>query len=88
MKFAIIDGNSVTSMEEIHKSLAKQLGFPEWYGGNLDALHDWLTDLHEDVDVSIVHSDALLETLGPAFVRLSRVLTDAAEENPYLKLHL
>ena len=88
MKFAIIDGNSVTSMEEIHKSFAKQLGFPEWYGGNLDALHDCLTDLHEDVDVSIVHSDALLETLGPAFVRLSRVLADAAEENPYLKLHL
>ena len=88
MKFAIIDGNSVTSMEEIHKSLAEQLGFPEWYGGNLDALHDCLTDLHEDVDVSIVHSDALLETLGPAFVRLSRVLSDAADENPYLKLHL
>jgi len=88
MKFAIIDGNSVTSMEEIHKFLAEQLGFPAWYGGNLDALHDCLTDLHEDVDVSIIHSDALLETLGPAFVRLSRVLTDAAEENPYLKLHL
>ena len=88
MKFAIIDGNSVTSMEEIHKSLAEQLGFPEWYGGNLDALHDCLTDLHEEADVSIIHSDALLETLGPAFVRLSRVLSDAAEENPYLKLHL
>ena len=88
MKFAIIDGNSVTSMEDIHKVLAQQLEFPEWYGGNLDALHDCLTDLHEEADVSIVHSDALLETLGPAFVRLSRVLSDAADENPYLKLHL
>ena len=88
MKFAIIDGNAVTSMEEIHKSLAEQLGFPEWYGSNLDALHDCLTDLHEEADVSIIHSDALLETLGPAFVRLSRVLSDAADENPYLKLHL
>ena len=88
MKFAIIDGNAVTSMEEIHKSLAEQLGFPEWYGSNLDALHDCLTDLHEETDVSIVHSEALLETLGPAYVRLSRVLSDAADENPYLKLHL
>ena len=88
MKFAIIDGNSVTSMEDIHKVLAQQLEFPEWYGGNLDALHDCLTDLHEEADVSIIHSDALLETLGPAFVRLSRVLSDAADENPYLKLHL
>ena len=88
MKFAIIDGNSVTSMEDIHKVLAQQLEFPEWYGSNLDALHDCLTDLHEEADVSIIHSDALLETLGPAFVRLSRVLSDAADENPYLKLHL
>ena len=88
MKFAIIDGNAVTSMEDIHKLLAQQLEFPEWYGGNLDALHDCLTDLHEEADVSIVHSEALLETLGPAYVRLSRVLSDAADENPYLKLHL
>ena len=88
MKFAIIDGNAVTSMEDIHKLLAQQLGFPEWYGGNLDALHDCLTDLHEDVELSIVHSEALLKTLGPGYVRLSRVLSDAADENPYLKLHL
>lgn len=88
MKFAIIDGNSVTSMEDIHASLARQLEFPEWYGGNLDALHDCLTDFHEDVDVSIVHPEALFETLGNAYVRLTRVLSDAAEENPYLKLHL
>ena len=88
MKFAIIDGNAVTSMEDIHKVLAQQLEFPAWYGGNLDALHDCLTDFHEDVDLSIVHADALLETLGPAYVRLTRVLSDAADENPYLKLHL
>ena len=88
MKFAVIDGNSVASMEDIHRTLAQQLAFPEWYGGNLDALHDCLTDLHEETDLSIVHPEALLETLGPAYVRLTRVLSDAAEENPYLKLHL
>ena len=88
MKFAIIDGNSVISMEDIHASLARQLEFPEWYGGNLDALHDCLTDFHEDVDLSIVHPEALFERQGSAYVRLTRVLSDAAEENPYLKLHL
>ena len=88
MKFAVIDGASVTSMEDIHKTLAQQLDFPDWYGGNLDALHDCLTDLHEETEVSILHSGTLLETLGPAYVRLTRVLSDAAEENPYLKLHL
>ena len=47
MKFAMIDGISVTSMEDIHNILAQQLEFPAWYGGNLDALHDCLTELHE-----------------------------------------
>ena len=88
MKFASIDGISVTSMEDIHNILAQQLEFPAWYGGNLDALHDCLTELHEETDLSIIHPEALLETLGPAYVRLCRVLSDAAEENPYLKLHL
>ena len=88
MKFAVIDGNAVTSMEDIHRTLARQLEFPAWYGGNLDALHDCLTDLHEETDLSIVHAEALLASLGPAYGRLCRVLSDAAEENPYLKLHL
>lgn len=88
MKFAIIDGLTVTSMEEIHRSLAQQLTFPEWYGSNLDALHDCLTDLHEETDLSILHPESLLEALGPAYGRLCRVLSDAAEENPYLHLHL
>ena len=88
MKFAVIDGNTVTSMEEVHKTLAQQLEFPEWYGGNLDALHDCLTDLHEETDLSMIHPEALLEKLGPAYGRLCRVLSDAADENPYLKLHL
>ena len=39
MKFAIIDGRTVTSMADVHAALAQQLAFPEWYGGNLDALH-------------------------------------------------
>lgn len=88
MKYAMIDGRAVTSMEEIHQTLAQQLSFPEWYGGNLDALHDCLSDLHEETSISLLHAETLLETLGPAYTRLCRVLSDAAEENPYLKLHL
>ena len=27
------------------KAISRDLSFPEWFGGNLDALHDCLTDL-------------------------------------------
>ena len=86
MKFAIIDGNTVASMEDVHKALAQQLNFPEWYGGNLDALHDCLTDLREETVIAILHGDVLSESLGIGYSRLCRVLSDAAEENPYLTI--
>lgn len=88
MRIAIIDGSAITSMTDIHAALAQQLSFPAWYGGNLDALHDCLTDLHEETMVSLVHGEALQDTLGPAYTRLCRVLSDSAEENPYLSVQL
>ena len=88
MKYAIIDGSAVVSMEDIHRTLAQQLSFPEWYGSNLDALHDCLSDLHEETTISLVHGDTLFEALGPDYTRLCRVLSDSAEENPYLKIQL
>lgn len=86
MKHAIIDGGAVTSMAEVHRLLAEQLAFPQWYGNNLDALHDCLTELAEETRIEILAPERLAETLGSGYVRLCRVLTDSAEENPYLHI--
>ena len=86
MRVAIIDGNTVASMADLHTTLAQQLNFPDWYGSNLDALHDCLCDLHEETLLTLVHGERLSETLGPAYTRLCRVLSDSAEENPYLTI--
>ena len=86
MKYAMIDGSTVTSMANVHTALAQQLSFPEWYGSNLDALHDCLTDLREETVIAILHGDVLSESLGIGYSRLCRVLSDAVEENPYLTI--
>lgn len=39
MRF-ILNGGSIHSREALHQALAAGLHLPEWYGGNLDALHD------------------------------------------------
>ena len=88
MKQVTINGNAVTSMAEIHRALAEELAFPDWYGGNLDALHDCLTEISEETCITILQPEALLETLGSGYTRLYRVLTDSAEENPYLHVQL
>ena len=86
MKFAVIDGNAVTSMEDIHKMLAQQLAFPEWYGNNLDALHDVLTDCCEKTVIAITDLPLLEEHLGDYAVYFQRVLHDCAQENPHLRI--
>ena len=88
MKTIILDGSAVTSMAEIHRTLADELSFPDWYGGTLDALHDCLSELNEAACISFLHADRLAETLGTAYARLCRVLSDSAEENPYLTIQL
>jgi hypothetical protein len=40
--FAYVDGVGVESVPELHTALAAALGFPGWYGRNLDALNDAL----------------------------------------------
>ena len=35
----------------IHRILKETLGFPDYYGENLDALYDCLTDIREDTAV-------------------------------------
>jgi len=86
MKHAIIDGSAVGSMTEIHRLLAEQLSFPDWYGNNLDALHDCLTEVCEETVITVLQAEALSEKLGMAYVRLCRVLADSAEENPWLTI--
>ncbi|GHU74766.1 hypothetical protein FACS1894188_04070 [Clostridia bacterium] len=39
-----IDFSNCKSVSDIHELLSDRLEFPEWYGKNLDALHDLLTE--------------------------------------------
>ena len=88
MRYAIIEGAAVSSMDRLHRLLAEQLDFPAWYGGNLDALYDCLTDLTEETSVIQFHSQAVAETLGAGYDRFCRVLKDAAAENPRLHIQI
>ena len=63
-------------MTAIHEQLAAALAFPHWYGRNLDALHDCLTEIPRDVTITLLWPELLSG--------LKRVLTDAAEDNPHL----
>ena len=78
----ILDCTRVRSLSELHGELAALLSFPDYYGANLDALYDCLTDMA--VTLRITHWDALEEAIGiPRCITFKRVLQAAAEESRF-----
>lgn len=83
MKQVILDGNILADATQVHDYLKEMLEFPEYYGKNLDALHDCLTDL-EDVKITITSPDED----GAIFQRILRVFKAADRENETLYLNI
>jgi ribonuclease inhibitor len=45
MRVVILDGSQFTNQEVFHEIVSQQLDFPDYYGRNLDALWDCLTEV-------------------------------------------
>ena len=86
MKEVFLRGGELQSMAEVHRVFAECLRFPDWYGGNLDALHDLLTAENEEVRIVLWEEELLRDALGARYRALRRVLTDSAEENDRISL--
>ena len=86
MKKLVIDGREELSRAELHEKISSALDFPEWYGKNLDALYDCLTDMCDEAVIEIVDFETLSECHGKYANRLLRVILEACESNE--KLHI
>lgn len=86
MMQVILNGLEIQDRAALHGTIVRQLSFPEWYGGNLDALWDCLTDMNDPVEFLVQNREALEENLGSYADLLYRVLKDAALENEGITL--
>ena len=82
MKYVFLDGEKILSHTDLHRTFANALDFPAYYGHNLDALHDCLTEQAESVGVIVVHADLLKEHLGRRWKGFFRLMGDLTEEEP------
>ncbi len=81
---AELNGQQVVTCGAFHALIKEALGFPDYYGKNLDALYDCLTDLPAGTELVIRHFDAIEAHLGPVYAeRILRVLRDAAAEGRF-----
>ena len=79
----------LTSFEEkisLHSYLKETLGFPFYYGANLDALYDELTSETNDRSVTVILPKEPKGTMVGYLPRLCIVFEDAARENYHLKV--
>lgn len=85
MKRIVLDFEGMNSKEELQEYLAKQMEFPFYYGKNLDALYDCLTDIGEPTAVACnlptVQEGSLMEDY---LKRLYRTFRDAETDNENL----
>lgn len=78
----IIDCQWIDSRAELHRVLAETLSFPEWYGHNLDALHDMLIVIRAETHLVFQNWNPS----APAVKGLKRVLEDVEAANPYFSV--
>lgn len=72
-----LDGKLIK--EEGHDYLMRALNLPDYYGRNLDALYDCLTEM--ECDIELVNADEVDEDIVETFL-------DAASENDFLKFKI
>ena len=86
MRTITLDLERMTSVSALHKYLRSALALPVYYGANLDALYDCLTEIAEPTQFVVPANVTDNEKLGRHGAQLLQVLQDAADENANLQV--
>lgn len=86
MKEITIDCRGFVPRSDLHKAFADALSFPDYYGNNLDALHDCLTAISEETRIHLLNWDAAEASLGNYARGAKRAILDAAIANTNLAI--
>ena len=78
----LIDLSGVTDRDSLHQCLRDALPLPEWYGNNLDALYDSMTEMSVPVTIRFLESEKAQDRLGDYFEMFRRVLQDVQSDLP------
>lgn len=84
MDTVVLDGRRLRRKEAAHAYLKKKLSFPDYYGGNLDALYDCLTDVSAQTEIVVKYTRALRRSPDGYGESLAMTLLDASRDNPNL----
>ena len=81
MKLVFLDMAKLSTKEAFHAALKEKLSLPEYYGGNLDALHDLLSEKNA-ASVGLLFENCSLasEEMKPYLDSCKALLADLEQE--------
>lgn len=83
-----LDCRKMTDRQAAHAYLKQELRFPDYYGNNLDALYDLMTDREEETVLVLGYWRQLPVLLGDYGLSLLETLRQASEAHPKLEVVL
>ena len=81
-----VDLKDVFNADELHRVIGEAVPLPEYYGGNLDALYDVLSEITEETTITFINTEGA-EAAMPKYIKsLRRMSKDVQNENPNIHL--
>ncbi|MBE5828224.1 MAG: hypothetical protein E7305_02045 [Butyrivibrio sp.] len=81
-----IDLKGISTKEELHALLRKELPLPEYYGDNLDAFYDVLTEQGEGWNLIFYNVATITSDIADYLPKLKKMCERAASECENLKV--
>ncbi len=81
-----IDLRGVITREDLHDALAKELRLPDYYGRNLDALYDILTEQGEGWNIIFYNTKDITDEMPDYLSKLKKMSARAVEESENLQI--
>ncbi len=81
-----IDLHDITTKEEFQELISIVLPVPDYYGKNLDALHDILTETSENWNIIFYNISRASRALGKYYEAMLRLCEEACHECDNLKI--
>lgn len=81
MRIFILDGNKMTERQSAYDHIQNTLLFPDYFGRNLDALEDCLSELGRDNIIIITNADAIRDSLGEYGNRMLEIFKENSRDS-------
>ena len=76
----IIDLDGVETEEDVQDRVVDSLPLPDYYGRNLDALYDVLSEQGDEMDITIVNREGADQDIQPYIDDLVEVMEDVSTQ--------